>query len=172
MIFSSMRIEMENFDLAKKVKELEKTYTKESVGKFLDDYMSNARYQGENSFSTFLKNTKLLVKKPGYVENGIPYLAISYSTFEKMREDNITFTEDERLEFEALMAYLVVEKGKPIQEVIEMNHKVSNYAKEKNISFMEAYKKVRSLKADKVKARLEEIVKQYKEENGELWITQ
>lgn len=163
---------MEDFDLAKKIKELEKTYTKESVGKFLDDYMSNARYKGENSFSTFLKNTKLLVKKPGYVENGIPYLEISYSTFEKMREDNITFTEDERLEFEAIMAYLVVEKGKSFQEVIEMNHKVSAYAKEKNVSFMEAYKKVRSLKTDKVKARLDEIFKQYKEDKENSWITQ
>ena len=160
------------FNLAKKVKELEKTYTKESVGRFLDDYMSNARYQGENSFSTFLKNTKLLVKKPGYVENGIPYLEIPYSTFEKMREDNITFTEDERLEVEAIMAYLVVEKEKSFQEVIEMNHKVSDYAKEKNVSFMEAYKKVRSLKTDKVKARIEEIFKHYKEDKENSWITQ
>lgn len=163
---------MENFDLAKKIKELEKTYTKESVGKFLDDYMNNARYQGENSFSTFLKNTKLLVKRPGCVENGIPYLAIPYSTFEKMREDNITFTEDERLEFEAIMAYLVVEKEKSFQEVIEMNHKVSDYAKEKNVSFMEAYKKVRSLKMGKVKARIEEIFKHYKEDKENSWITQ
>lgn len=160
------------FNLSEKIKELEKTYTKESVGKFLDEYMSNARYQGENSFSTFLKNTKLLVKKPGYVENGIPYLEIPYSTFEKMREDNITFTEDERLEFESIMAYLVVEKEKSFQEVIEMNHKVSDYAKEKNVSFMEAYKKVRSLKMDKVKARIEEIFKHYKEDKENSWITQ
>ena len=160
------------FNLSEKIKELEKTYTKESVGKFLDEYMNNVNYQGENSFNGFLKKTKLLVKKPGYVENGIPYLEIPYSTFEKMREDNITFTEDERLEFEAIMAYLVVEKGKSFQEVIEMNHKVSDYAKEKNISFMEAYKKVRSLKTDKVKARIEEIFKQYKEDKENSWITQ
>ena len=158
------------FDLTKKLKELEKTYTKESVGKFLDEYMNNVRYQGENSFNAFLKQTKVLVKKAGYVdENGTPYYPIGYNTFENMEKDGFLLNTKEKAEFEVLMAYLIVEKGNSEEKVKEMNHKVGEYAKEKNISFMEAYKKVRSLKNDKTQARLKEIFEHYEEDGEETY---
>lgn len=153
------------FDLVKKIKELEKTYTKESVGKFLDEYMNNVRYQGENSFNAFLNKTKVLVKKAGYVdENGTPYYPISYETFENLEKDGFLLNNKEKVEFEVLMAYLIVEKGNSEEKVREMNHRVGEYAKEKNISFMGAYKKVRSLKDEKTQARLKEIFEHYEED--------
>lgn len=157
------------FDLTKKLKELEKIYTKESVGKFLDEYMNNVRYQGENSFNAFLKRTKVLVKKAGSVyENGTPYYPIGYSTFENLEKDGFLLSIKEKIEFEVLMAYLIVEKGIPEDKVREMNHKVGDYAKEKNISFMEAYKKVRSLKNEKTQARIKEILEHYEEDEEEI----
>ena len=158
------------FDLTKKIKELEKTYTKESVGKFLDEYINNVRYQGENSFNAFLKNTKVLVKKAGYVsENGTPYYPIGHDTFENLEKDGINLSDEEKLEFEILMAYLIVEKGIEPQAVRELNHKK---AKVKNIPFMEAWRKTKALQKPEVKARLNEIYKYYKLEEETLWAKQ
>ena len=154
------------FNLSEKIKELEKTYTKKSVGMFIDEYMQNAKYQGENSFNAFLNKTKVLVKKAGYVsESGTPYYPIGYNTFENLEKDGIKLSDEEKLEFEILMAYLIVEKGIEPEDVRELNHKK---AKVKNIPFMEAWRKTKALQKPEVKARLNEIYKYYKLEGETL----
>ena len=154
------------FNLSEKIKELEKTYTKKSVGMFIDEYMQNAKYQGENSFNAFLNKTKVLVKKAGYVsENGTPYYPIGYNTFENLEKDGIKLSDEEKLEFEILMAYLIVEKRIEPEDVRELNHKK---AKVKNIPFMEAWRKTKALQKPEVKARLNEIYKYYKLEEETL----
>lgn len=157
---------MDDFDLAKSMNELSKTYTKRSVDRFIDDYMANAKVKSQKSWGTFVNNSKILIKKGGYVsENGTPYYPIGYNTFENLEKDGIKLSDEEKLEFEILMAYLIVEKGIEPEDVRELNHKK---AKVKNIPFMEAWRKTKALQKPEVKARLNEIYKYYKLEEETL----
>lgn len=158
---------MDDFDLAKSMNELSKTYTKRSVDRFIDDYMANAKVKSQKSWETFVNNSKILIKKGGYVsENGTPYYPIGYNTFGNLEKDGIKLSDEEKLEFEILMAYLIVEKGIEPEDVRELNHKK---AKVKNIPFMEAWRKTKALQKPEVKARLNEIYKFYKLEEETLW---
>lgn len=157
---------MNDFDLEKSMNELNKTYTKRSVDRFIDDYMANARVKSQKSWETFVNNSKILIKKGGYVsENGTPYYPIGYDTFENLEKDGIKLSDEEKLEFEILMAYLIVEKGLDPEDVRELNHKT---AKIQNMSFMEAWRRKKALQNPKAKERLKEIYNYYKLEEQTL----
>ena len=69
---------MQELDLLAEIDELLETYTKESVRAFLKEYTTKAYRVTQKSFTTFLKNTRLLVKTAINNKNSSLNLAVLY----------------------------------------------------------------------------------------------
>lgn len=69
---------MQELDLLAEIEKLLETYTKESVRAFLKEYTTKAYRVTQNSFTTFLKNTRLLVKTAINNKNSSLNLAVLY----------------------------------------------------------------------------------------------
>ncbi len=69
---------MQELDLLAEIEELLETYTKESVRAFLKEYTTKAYRVTQKSFTTFLKNTRLLVKTAINNKNSSLNLAVLY----------------------------------------------------------------------------------------------
>lgn len=69
---------MQELDLLAEIEKLLETYTKESVRAFLKEYTTKAYRVTQKSFTTFLKNTRLLVKTAINNKNSSLNLAVLY----------------------------------------------------------------------------------------------
>lgn len=102
---------------------LEKTYTKESVRVFINNYMLKAYTYNNNTLQSFLNNSNELIRREER-EEGKMVINVYWESIKKIEKDlKVEFTPVEKNQFSRIMDKLL-EKGVKSEEIKTALHKI------------------------------------------------